>query len=58
MGTTCYLVNRSPSSTLYEKTPHEAWTKKKPSLQHIRVFGCDAYVHVSNENRIKLDKKI
>jgi hypothetical protein len=29
-----------------EKNPHEAWTGKKPSLEHLIVFGCDAYVHV------------
>jgi hypothetical protein len=52
------LVNRSPSSTLVEKTPHEAWTGKKPSLEHLRVFGCDAYVHVPKENRSKLDNKV
>jgi hypothetical protein len=57
VGTTCYLVNRSPSSTLDDKTPHEVWSGKKPSLQHLRVFGCDAYVHVPKENRSKLDKK-
>jgi hypothetical protein len=58
VGTTCYLVNRSPSSALDDKTPHEVWTGKKPSLQHLRVFGCDAYVHVPKENRSKLDKKV
>jgi hypothetical protein len=57
VGTTCYLVNRSPSSALDDKTPHEVWYGKKPSLQHLRVFGCDAYVHVPKENRSKLDKK-
>jgi hypothetical protein len=58
VGTTCYLVNRSDSSTLDDKTPNEVWTGKKPSLQHLRVFGCDAYVHVPKENRSKLDKKV
>ena len=57
VGTTCYLVNRSPSSVLDDKTPHEVWSGKKPSLQHLRVFGCDAYVHVPKENRSKMDKK-
>jgi hypothetical protein len=58
MGTVCYLVNPSPSSMLDDKTPHEVCTEKKPSLQHIRVFGCDSYVHVPKENRSKLDKKV
>jgi hypothetical protein len=57
VSTTCYLVNRSPSSALDDTTPHEVWSIKKPSLQHIRVFGCDAYVHVPKENRSKLDNK-
>ena len=46
VDTTCYLVNMSPSSALEDKTPQEAWIGKKPSLSCLRVFGCDAYVHV------------
>jgi hypothetical protein len=46
-----------PHQHLDDKTPHEVWTGKKPSLTHLRVFGCDAYVHVPKENRSKLDKK-
>jgi len=45
----CYLVNRSPSSALEDKTPQEVWTGKKPPPSHLRVFGCDAYVHVPKE---------
>ena len=47
--TACYLVIRSPSSVLEDKTPQEVWTGKKPSLSHLRIFGCDAYVHVPKE---------
>eukprot|EP00253_Pinus_taeda_P020829 PITA_20829 len=57
VDTTYYLVNRSPSSTLEDKAPQEVWIGKKPSLSHLRVFGCDAYVHVPKEKRIKLDSK-
>jgi hypothetical protein len=57
VGTACYLVNRSPSTMLDEKTPHKVWNGKKPSLTHLRVFGCDAYVHVPKKNMSKLDKK-
>ena len=55
--TACYLVNRSPSLALEDKTPHEVWTGKKSSLSHLRVFGCDAYIHVSKEKMINLDNK-
>ena len=57
VGIACYLVNRSPSSTLDDKNPHEVWIGKKPSLEHLRVFGCASYVHVPKENRSKLNKK-
>ena len=55
--TACYLVNISPSLVLEDKTPHQVWTGKKPSLSHLRVFGCDAYVHVPKQKRTKLDNK-
>ena len=57
MEVACYLVNKSPSSALEDKNPHEVWTGKKPSLSHLRVFGCDACVHVPKEKRTKLDNK-
>ena len=55
--TACYLVYKSPSSVLEDKTPHEVWTGKKTSISHLRVFGCDSYVHVPKEKRTKLDNK-
>eukprot|EP00253_Pinus_taeda_P029021 PITA_29021 len=57
LDTAYYLVNRSPSSTLDDKTPQEVWTSKKPSLSHLRVLECDAYVHAPKEKRTKLDSK-
>jgi hypothetical protein len=42
---------------LDDKTPQEVWTGNEPSLTHIKVFGCDAYVHVPKENMTNLDKK-
>ena len=40
-----------------DNTPHEVWTSKKPSLPDLRVFGCDAYVHVPKKKLTKLDNK-
>jgi hypothetical protein len=53
----CYLVNQSPSLMLVDKTPHEAWIGKNPSLKHIKVFGCDVYAHIPKKNISKLDNK-
>ena len=44
-------------SNMDDMTPHKVWISKKPSLTHLRVFGCDSYVQVPKENRSKLDKK-
>jgi hypothetical protein len=57
VGIACYLVNKSPSLGLDDKTPQEVWTGKKPSLTHLKVFGYDAYVHVPKESKTKLGKK-
>jgi len=57
VDTACYVVNRSPSSVLEDKSPYELWTGKKTSLSHLTEFGCDAYVHVPKEKRTKLDSK-
>lgn len=38
-------------------TPKEAWSGTKPSVDHFRVFGCIAHVHVPEVRRTKLDNK-
>jgi hypothetical protein len=38
-------------------TPHEVWLSKKPSFSHLKLFGCDAFVHVPKEKKSKLDNK-
>ena len=35
----------------------EVWSGKKPSIRHLRVFGCEAYAHVPKEKRSKLENK-
>ena len=51
------MVNWSPTLALIDKTPQEVWKIKKPSIKHMKVFGCDVYVHVPKEKRNKLDNK-
>ena len=50
-------MNRAPTSALPGLTPFEALTGAKLSCAHLRVFGCQAYVHVPNEQHSKLDRK-
>ena len=42
--------NRLPTKSLANnKSPHEAWFGKKPSLKHLRQFGCVAFHRVPDE---------
>jgi hypothetical protein len=36
-------------------TLHKAWYGLKPDPSHLRIIGCDAYVHVPKQTQIKLD---
>ncbi|KAH9332057.1 hypothetical protein KI387_004165, partial [Taxus chinensis] len=40
-----------------EQTPEEVWSGKKPSISHLRVFGCTAYMHVPAQKRKKVEPK-
>ena len=58
VATASYIRNRSPTSALSEDvTPYQKWYERKPSLEHLKVFGCIAYAHVPDAPRQKLDKK-
>lgn len=35
----------------------EGWSRREVKLSHFRVFGCVAYVHISDQGRNKLDLK-
>ncbi|KAM1744384.1 hypothetical protein ACFX11_011278 [Malus domestica] len=52
-----YLSNRSPTRSVWGKTPQEAWSGRKPGISHLRVFGSIAHVHVPDKRRTKLDDK-
>ncbi|GJR67136.1 zinc finger, CCHC-type containing protein [Tanacetum coccineum] len=45
MLTACYLLNRVPNKR-NRITPYELWTKKKPNLNYLRVWGCRVVVRL------------
>jgi hypothetical protein len=54
-ATAVYLQNRSPHRILGKMTPEEAFTGRRPDVEHIRIFGCSTFSHVPSERRTKLD---
>ena len=52
-----YVLNRVPSKATPIKTPYEHWFNSKPDISHLRVFGCDAYLHGPKEERSKFESK-
>ena len=57
LSTAAYLRNRSPTKAVDGITPYEAWTGEKPQVDHLRIFGCQAFVHIPKDERKKLDSK-
>ncbi|XP_074306409.1 uncharacterized protein LOC141641653 [Silene latifolia] len=54
--TATYILNRVPSKAV-SKTPFELFKGWKPSLRHIRIWGCPSEVRVYNPQEKKLDPR-
>jgi hypothetical protein len=57
LNTAVHLINRSPSHALDGDVPEWVWKGKDVSYDHLRVFGCRAFVHIPKDERSKLDSK-
>jgi transposase InsO family protein len=57
VSTTCYLVNRSPSTAIECKIPEEVWTGHSCDYSNLNIFGCEAYALIPKHQRSKLDPK-
>ena len=52
-----YVINRVPTRALKNSTPYESLKKRKPSIAHIRVFGCVAHAKIDSHRLKKLDDR-
>ena len=59
LETAAFTLNRVPSKSV-DKTPHEMWTGKSPSLSFLKIWGCEAFVKrlMSDKLTPKSDKCI
>ena len=46
-----YVRNRSPTRAVPNMTPYEAFYGKRPTLGHLRAYGCLAYVHIPEKQQ-------
>ncbi|KAK8555331.1 hypothetical protein V6N12_009479 [Hibiscus sabdariffa] len=54
LETAAFTLNRVPSKSV-QKTPHEMWTGKRPSMSFMKIWGCKAYV--KHQMSTKLEPK-
>ncbi|WJX48823.1 hypothetical protein P8452_35337 [Trifolium repens] len=57
LNTVVHLLNLTPCVPLKFDVPNHVWNGKEVSYDHLRVFGCMAYVHIPKDERSKLDEK-
>ena len=50
VNTCVYVLNRSYTKSMENSTPYEKWSGRKPSIDHLRVFG--SVVHVKTTKRV------
>ncbi|KAI3751757.1 hypothetical protein L2E82_22848 [Cichorium intybus] len=51
LETAAHILNLVPTKKVV-KTPHEMWTGKVPSLAHIKVWGCEAFVRRDTSDKL------
>ena len=56
LKTVVYILNQITTKVV-SKTPFESFKGWKPSLQHIRVWGCPSEVGIYNPQEKKLDPR-
>ena len=56
LKTAAYILNRVPTKAV-PKTSFELFKGWKPSLHHVRVWGCPSELRVYNPQKMKLDSR-
>jgi transposase InsO family protein len=57
MSTAVFLLNRSPTKSLDNQTPYEAWYGQWPAVHFLRTFGCVGHVKITKPGLKKLDDR-
>ena len=57
LETTQYLLNLVPSKVI-STTPKELWTRRKPSLGHVRIWGSPAHVLKRDPSKLETRSEV
>ena len=57
VNTANYLINRGPTKANGGQTLEHQYSRKKPSVSHLRIIGSLAFVHIPKEERTKFEFK-
>ncbi|KAJ9544847.1 hypothetical protein OSB04_024554 [Centaurea solstitialis] len=57
VNTACYTQNRSLIVKRFRRTPYELFRNRKPSIEHLHIFGCVCYILNNKDNIGKFDSK-
>ncbi|KAJ9545449.1 LOW QUALITY PROTEIN: hypothetical protein OSB04_025156 [Centaurea solstitialis] len=57
VNTACYTHNRSLIVKRFRRTPYELFRNRKPSIEHLHIFGCVCYILNNKDNLGKFDSK-
>ncbi|KAJ9565666.1 hypothetical protein OSB04_001632 [Centaurea solstitialis] len=57
VNTACYTQNRSLIVKRFRRTPYELFRNRKPSIEHLHIFGCVCYILNNIDNLGNFDSK-
>ncbi|KAJ9545020.1 hypothetical protein OSB04_024727 [Centaurea solstitialis] len=57
VNTACYTQNRSLIVKRFRRTPYELFRNRKPSIEHLHIFGCVCYILNNKDILGKFDSK-
>ncbi|KAL8091815.1 hypothetical protein AgCh_034175 [Apium graveolens] len=52
LETSTYLLNKVPSKSV-PQTSYEIWKERKPSLKHVKIWGCPTYVKKVDPDKLE-----
>jgi len=59
VSTACYVLNRVIIRPILKLTPYELFKGRKPTISHLKIFGCKCFVLNNGKSNIgKFDSKV